>query len=229
MNLKKIILIIDKDYQKSLFLKELFVDEFDILFANDENSIKDLISNSKEDLAIILVSDVFISNNKTNKNLLDIIKKEDIPLLGIINKKDSNEEKELLDFGITDHIYQPFMFENVYNKVVDIIREKKAQNQLQTIMDNVTGGVLLLEVGEILRCLYVNKGFFNFSGYSEENYHRNTQADIAKYIFFDDEAFVKEQLLQAVKDNAPFSFDFRATIKEDEIKWFYAQGTPIKN
>ncbi len=229
MNLKKTILVIDKDYQESIFLNDFLASEFDVLTINDECIINNIINTQKENLLIILISDTFMNENITSKGVIDRIKALKIPLLGIVSQKGNGEEKKFLDLGIIDLLYKPFTYGDVFGEIVNIVKKDKTQKQLQLIMDNITGGVLLIDVGETLRCLYVNQGFFSFSGYSEEKYHQNMQIDIARYIFSEDEPFVRNQLTQAVKDNKPFSFDFRTTIKENEIRWFYAQGTPIKD
>lgn len=228
MSLKKTILVIDKDYQETTFLNDFFVGEIDVLTTDDEGTVNHLIDSKKENLSIILISDTFIKENITSKDIVNKIKTLKIPLMGIVSQK-NGEEKKFLDLGINDLLYKPFTYSDVFGKIVDIVRKDETQKQLQIIMDNITAGVLLVDVGETFRCLYVNKGFLNFCVYDEEKYAQNVQSDISNYIFFDDETFVRNQLLQSVRDNKPFSFDFRTTIKKNEVKWFYAQGTPIKD
>lgn len=229
MNLKKIILIGDNDYQKTNFLKDLFSDKVDIVSTNDVNIVKEALEKKREYTSLVLVNDTCLYSETINKDLIDEIYAKEIPLVGIVNQQGCEEEKSLQKLGIFDFLYQPLTHNSVLEKIIEIIKKDETQEQLQTIMNNITGGVLLLEVGETLKCIFVNKGFFSFSGYSEERYRQNKEANVLEYIFADDQQFVKEQLLQAIRENLPFSFDFRSRIKEDEIKWFYAQGTPFKN
>ena len=207
MSLKKTILVIDKDYQETIFLNDFFVGEIDVLTTDDESMVNHLIDSKKENLSIILISDTFIKENITSKDIVNEIKALKIPLMGIVSQK-NGEEKKFLELGINDLLYKPFTYNDVFGKIVDIVRKDETQKQLQIIMDNITAGVLLVDVGETFKCLYVNKGFLNFCVYDEEKYAQNVQSYISNYIFFDDETFVRNQLLQSVRDNKPFSFDF---------------------
>ena len=71
MSLKKTILVIDKDYQETIFLNDFFVGEIDVLTTDDESMVNHLIDSKKENLSIILISDTFIKENITSKDIVN--------------------------------------------------------------------------------------------------------------------------------------------------------------
>ncbi|HPY55015.1 MAG TPA: hypothetical protein PLI14_05065, partial [Bacilli bacterium] len=81
MSLKKTILVIDKDYQETTFLNDFFVGEIDVLTTDDEGTVNHLIDSKKENLSIILISDTFIKENITSKDIVNKIKTLKIPLM----------------------------------------------------------------------------------------------------------------------------------------------------
>jgi len=92
MSLKKTILVIDKDYQETTFLNDFFVGEIDVLTTDDEGTVNHLIDSKKENLSIILISDTFIKENITSKDIVNKIKTLKIPLMGIVSQKNGEEK-----------------------------------------------------------------------------------------------------------------------------------------
>ena len=92
MSLKKTILVIDKDYQETIFLNDFFVGEIDVLTTDDESMVNHLIDSKKENLSIILISDTFIKENITSKDIVNKIKTLKIPLMGIVSQKNGEEK-----------------------------------------------------------------------------------------------------------------------------------------
>ena len=237
MNSRKKILFIDKDIKNALLLKEIFYGDYDIISSSSNEKTKEILDDVKNQIAVILFSGDLIEKDNANeiKEYFKSISQFSIPTIGVITKEEDELENMLLSFGAIDCITKPYNAKNIYQKIKNIVNWEEKNNkekdqiafQLQTIMDNMMGSVILIEVGEKCRCIHANKGFFSYNGYSNEEYLSKYRDDMEKYIHPDDCERVRVAIKEGLESNRTFTFEFREILKDNSIKWVHIQGTQI--
>lgn len=119
---KGIMLIVD-DYQLNrLILKEMFVEQFVVIEAENGNeALKQLKEHEQIDVIILDLIMPFMDG----KEFLNIIKKEDkykdIPVVVITSDDSMESQTELISLGINDYIIKPFVREIVMKRIDNVL------------------------------------------------------------------------------------------------------------
>lgn len=165
-----------------------------------------------------------------------------IPVIIITSFEEAEAELRALDLGATDLIRKPFdpriVIQRIKNCLLQretekirmenkLLREQtQAQIQLKAIMDNLTGGIILLEVGDTFRPLYMSKGFFALRDHREADSDAY-QANIFHNVHPED----MPNLLKAGQDAVQNQYrqvqcDYRV-LRTKRLQWLHMQAVQI--
>ena len=98
-----------------------------------------------------------------------------------------------------------------------------AQIQLQAILNNIVGGVALVEFADTPKPIYLNPGFFKYFEYDSRGSGR---FDFFYRVHPDDIDFVKSAAYNAIRSGLPLSLQCRINVRR-EVRWINIQGVRI--
>lgn len=98
--------------------------------------------------------------------------------------------------------------------------------QLQSLMENIDGGVLLIEIGDLLRTLYISPSFYKTSGISPNKIEKDGR-NLLKFIHPDDRLYFETTLRQGAKTNEPIAFSYRITSSQGKPAWRHIRAVKI--
>ncbi len=73
----------------------------------------------------------------------------------------------------------------------------------------------------------ISRGCQEVLGYTPDSLIDNLDIDFSSLIYPDDEAHVRSEILQAVKQHEPFQVNYRVIARDGQVKHVIQQGTPI--
>lgn len=106
------------------------------------------------------------------------------------------------------------------------LKEQNTFVQLQALIDNIDGGIALLEVGAEISSLYMSRSYVRLMGlYSIGADYKTNQ--IFMFIHEDDVAQVQERLRQGAQSTSPVDAVFRRLTRGGETKWYHLRAVRI--
>ncbi|MEG1924132.1 MAG: diguanylate cyclase [Ruthenibacterium sp.] len=100
---------------------------------------------------------------------------------------------------------------------------------MQTLMDNMPGGIALFRCGAQIETLYFNRGLCTLSGYTREEYRALFAQDATPAIFEEDRARVLEESAAALRENRQLDISFRLCVKSGAPVWVRLSGIKISD
>lgn len=242
MNKKHTMLLADDSKINRIMLNEIFKDSFEIYEADNGEDALNILNTEQNKIDIILLDIImpkidgheFLRIKSSNENL------SDIPVVVITAANNPEDEIKALDLGAVDFINNPFNSKIVKHRILNIVsssdrknterenlilkRQNKSQQQLQTILDNMLGGVALTEFypDGTFTDLYKSKGFDKL-----KTYIINDKFNTFNFIHSSDRTRVTKASRNAIKNNTNFDIDFQVYNDSDEVRWINLKGNKI--
>lgn len=242
MNKKHTMLLADDSKINRIMLNEIFKDSFEIYEADNGEDALNILNTKQNEIDIILLDIImpkidgheFLRIKSSNENL------SDIPVVVITAANNPEDEIKALDSGAVDFINNPFNSKIVKHRILNIVsnsdrknterenlilkRQNKSQQQLQTILDNMLGGVALTEFyqdGTFVN-LYESKGFDKL-----KTYIINDKFSTFNFVHLLDKNRVTKASRNAIANNKNFDIDFQVYNDSDEVRWINLKGNKI--
>ena len=105
-------------------------------------------------------------------------------------------------------------------------KDNKIKIQLDAIMKYLTGGVMLFEVGEINKKLYVSPSYFSMVG-DLQSKDSSVPEDIFLNIYEEDRALVENTIRASVEAGEPVDCVYRAYFEGGRLGWRQLRGARI--
>lgn len=242
--LKKVLIVDDIKINRML-LKEIFKDNYSVLEAGDGMQALEMVRKHNRDIAVIILDIIMpkLDGYSVIKALKSNEEYRDIPIIVVTAFSSVDNEVKALDMGATDLIVKPFESKVILQRVKNIVQKKEveklqlentllkektqAQIQLQAIVENIQGGVVLIEIGRQYKLLYINKGFYDIVKYSKDSYEKFI-GDFTRNIYPDDKAKFIQAVVKSIEDNIPINIEFRIINGKQKITWVSCNGEVIK-
>ena len=108
----------------------------------------------------------------------------------------------------------------------DITADQSAFDRLKLLTDNIPGGIATFEAsGETLKAKYYNDGFFNYTGYTREEFDAMFEKDpIGSVVLPEDAPLLKEALKALEQGAAERECQYRCRTKDGGVRWFRMRG-----
>lgn len=237
------ILIVDDQSINREILANVLGDEYALMQAESGEEALALLTQRPDQVDLILLDLVMpgMSGYDMIKKLRDVPILQEIPVMVVTALDDVDDEVQALDLGAVDLITKPFdarivrqRIRNVldrrcYCQVMhenDVLREQtQAQVQLHAIMDNMMGGIMLLEMSESVRAIYINNGFFDMPLHDRARL-AEYEEDILAHIHPEDKNALLTNAREATRSHRPFTADYR-TVYGDAVQWMHVQAVEI--
>ena len=241
---KKLLIISDSVIDRAI-LNEYLSTNYIVYEASNATDALDFLHASPGlvDLIILDISMPTMNGRQFLKILLADYDLKVIPILAIVPRNDLECEKYALNNGAFDVIYKPFdediikyrinnIFKNLNSSILRIenslLSEKQeTQDRLQGIMDNMDGGVVMIEVESTndTKIIYLNNGFYDLFNYSKEEFE-NIKTD-----FINNNIENAQELLDYISRSLitkeKFSLETKAFRKNKSEMFLQIQGSVL--
>ena len=245
MTNKKLLLISDSVIDRAI-LNEILSKDYTIYEASNADDALDFLHASPGfvDLIILDINMPSMNGRKLLKLLISDDELKLIPILSICPRSDLECEKYALNNGALDIIYKPFDEEiikyrinNTFKSLVfsnlsienSLLSEKQeTQNRLQGILDNMDGGVMMIEISSSKhKIIYLNNGFYDLFHYSKEEF------DGIKHEFLNTNIEKNEELISSINRSLvtkeKFSIETKGFKKNKSEIYLQIQGSILSN
>lgn len=101
---------------------------------------------------------------------------------------------------------------------------RENERALQTLMSNMPGMAYRCRIDDSWTMLFVSRGAKDLTGYGSNELTLNRTRAFGDLIHPDDREAVKQDVLQAVKQDQPFQYTYRIIDKSGRQRWVYEQG-----
>ncbi len=241
----KTMLVVDDNKINRALLANVFKKEYSILEAENGVEAWELLQRYADSIDIVLLDiRMPLMNGYT---VIQKMKSEpslsDIPVVVVSGQDDVESELKVLDLGASDMLVSPFDPRIIKQRVKNIINgrlaekfkienallreQTQAQVQLKAIMDNMVGGVAVIEVvGEDLKAIFLSDGYHKLcstalstSGKYKKNFlwdmQQETQAEFIK------------KFRAGLSSNKPFDIEYNTVNKKGQNLWLQMHGVSI--
>lgn len=243
MDSKKILIVDDIETNRAL-LRIIFQDDYEIVEAENGLVAYNILKENNNIVVVILDINMPVMNGF---ELLAKVKNDEqikmIPIIVVTGTNDQENEIKALDYGAVNLISKPYdpriVKQRVTNAInrqeINLIKQENSllrsyqatQLQLQTILDNLAGGICLIEIDKKFKPIYINKGFTALTGYDMEGF-KIINNDMKKRVHRDDLDNYTKTVLKAVNENGAKEVIFRAYSRNGEIRWQHGYFVSIK-
>ena len=107
-----------------------------------------------------------------------------------------------------------------------VLRESSSSIQLKALIDNIDGGIALLEIGDEVRAIYLSRSCVNLMQIS---YDGIKQADnkILSFVYEQDAGAVEAALRRGAENTESVEAFFRKTAPDGRARWFHMRAVQI--
>ena len=244
MTAEKGVLIVDDLELNRILLAEIFKGSYRVFEASNGIEALELLRQETPRIDMVLLDIVMpvMDGFETLAVMREDAGLSGIPVVVITAGDDPDDEIKALNLGATDFITKPFDPRVVISRVRNIIerreideiklenkmlrRQTLAQVQLQAILDNMIGGVALIEFSEQPHAIYMSPGFYSLTGCSKEVFEAHKD-DFFFRVHPDDRPKLEAEIKAGMDRKAPISCEFRVIRVDDRPCWAHVQGIKI--
>ena len=244
MTAEKGVLIVDDLELNRILLAEIFKGSYRVFEAGNGVEALELLRRETPRIDMVLLDIVMpvMDGFETLAVMREDAGLSGIPVVVITAGDDPDDEIKALNLGATDFITKPFDPRVVISRVRNIIerreideiklenkmlrRQTLAQVQLQAILDNMIGGVALIEFSEQPHAIYMSPGFYSLTGCSKEVFEAHKD-DFFFRVHPDDRPKLEAEIKAGMDGKAPISCEFRVIRVDDRPCWAHVQGIKI--
>ena len=239
------LLIVDDSEINRALLRELLENEYEIIEADNGIKALEVMRRRKHDIAVVILDIIMPVMN--GYEVLEEKRKDakiaDIPVIVVTSMSDVHSEVHALELGAADLIAKPYDTQIVSRRIKSVIEQREmermrienallreqnqAQIQLKAILDNMLGGVVLMEAGDSFKSIYLNKGFYELGQYTPEEFAEH-EDDILFFLRDVDYKKLRGIALAAIEAREPFTCECCARAKDGSSFWVQIRGTEIK-
>ncbi|MGL6292870.1 PAS domain-containing protein [Eubacterium aggregans] len=113
--------------------------------------------------------------------------------------------------------------------LLDITKEMKTEQKLSALIENIPGGVAVVEISpNQTKPTYLSDGFFNLFGYKREEYLSLILDNSICRVHPDDTALVLKAIENSLKNNTAFNCTYRFKHKNGKYQWINFAASPVE-
>lgn len=130
-------------------------------------------------------------------------------------------------FGIDELVHL-----SVANDITDLRKAQRSERilmeQLQTIMENVHGGITAVKLHEdgSIETVFANDGFYQLYGYTKEQYEQE-KLDLISLILLEDRKKTMKTVARIMKNRSSETHEYRCQKKDGSIMWTQTTNTVV--
>ncbi len=247
MNNKKILIISDSVIDR-MVIREYLDQNYVIYEASSGNDALDFLHSSDESIDLILIDISMPTMNA--KQVLKLFKSDIelkvLPIVAIVQKDDYNNEVFAFDNGVNDVVFKPFTKQVFISRINNVLRlhntesiinennlvnsQLETRDQLQGIMDNMDGGVAMLEIKSSSESsiVYLNNGFYDLFNYAKTEFEKE-DTNLISNKYFEDADLLSQKINRSLITKERFSIETKAYQKNKNEIYLQILGSVLSN
>ncbi|MDD2959405.1 MAG: ATP-binding protein [Lachnospiraceae bacterium] len=233
-NARKII-IADEDETGRAEARNILCPDYALIEAKSAQEVLSILQKEKDEIAVILSS--FSIMVQDNFGFVAAIKSSmqyaSIPIVALGDNEDNDiNEEEVLAYGANEYLKRPLNPHIIKLRLANLmeLRDTAIQrNAVETIVDNIPGGVMVVRVSDKLQPIFVSSGIAELGGWEEEELSRVMGRDIIDTVISEkDQSRIKAKITNALPARLPVEFTARALHKNGSTIWIHAHAVWVR-
>ncbi|NCB93538.1 MAG: response regulator [Clostridia bacterium] len=229
---KKIILA-DENEANRAHIFDILKDEYELVEAKNGQEVLSILRKEQDEIAVILSSISIIVKNDYGfmASVRGGMQYTMIPIVVLGDSSESDEE-EVLSYGVNEYLKMPLNPNVLKLRVANLIELRDTaiqRNAVETIVDNIPGGVMLVKVGKKLSSIFVSAGVAALGGRTEEEMEKLIKKDIIGTMIYEkDRPRVSAKIASAVASGNQVEFTARLVHKNQSLVWIHAHAVKVR-
>ena len=223
------ILIVDDNPVIRRKLKNILEDTYNILEAENSFHALKLLDEEKIFVEAVLMDIAVLIRD--GYSILNTIRLDEtlceIPVIAITGEDDKDAEIKAISLGVTDFLAKPFKQAVIKHRIARNIKLKEtttSKNEVERIINNLPGGVCILEISDKIRTRYVSEGLSNICGYSVEEYLSKFGEDVTQIVYQEDVEHVTKSIYKSKNAKQPIDVEYYVNCKNGDTGYSRIQA-----
>ncbi len=213
-------------------LKEILMPECVVIEAASGQEIRSILNKEQDDIGSVLVDEDIVSQDdfRFMASLKSNILLASIPIV-ILARPDGADEEQLLSYGASEFLRRPFNAEVVRLRISNLLELRDTaiqRNAIESMVDNIPGGVVIFRVGSRLELLYDSKKLSALGDWDEEDRLRVRREGLDCLIYEADRARITKNLFDAAEKGSTVELTFRLFSADEKAIWVQAHAILIR-
>ena len=213
-------------------LREILLPDCTVIDAASEQEVRSVLNKEQDEIGAVLVDEDIVSGN--DFRFMASIKSNtlfaSIPVV-ILAREGSGDEEQLLSYGASEFLRRPFNANVIRLRISNLLELRDTaiqRNAIESLVDNIPGGVVIFRVGSSLELLYDSKKLADLGAWTEEDGLRVRREGLGCLIYEADRARVMKSLFRAAETGSTLETTFRLVGADEKMIWVQAHAVLIR-
>ena len=213
-------------------LREILLPDCAVIDAASEMEVRSVLNKEQDEIGAVLVDEDIVSGDdfRFMASIKSNILFASIPVV-ILAREGSGDEEQLLSYGASEFLRRPFDANVIRLRISNLLELRDTaiqRNAIESLVDNIPGGVVIFRVGSSLELLYDSKKLANLGGWTEEDGLRVRREGLGCLICEADRARVMKSLFRAAETGSTLEMTFRLVGADGKAIWVQAHAVLIR-
>jgi signal transduction histidine kinase/DNA-binding response OmpR family regulator len=226
------IIVASADPEVRRELKEILMPGCTVIDAENEQEVRTVLNKEQDEIGAVLVDEDivarddfrFMASVRSNPMLASV------PVV-ILAREGSRDEEQLLSYGASEFLRRPFKANIIRLRISNLLELRDTaiqRNAIESLVDNIPGGVVIFCVGSNLELLYDSKKLAALGDWTEEDRMRVRREGLGWMICEADRARIMKNLYSAAETGSAVETTFRLADKTGRMIWVQAHAVLIR-
>ncbi len=226
------IIIASADAEVRRELREILVPDCIAIEAASEQEVRSVLNKEQDEIGAVLVDENIVSGNdfRFMASIKSNILFASIPVI-VLAREGSGDEEQLLSCGASEFLRRPFDANVIRLRISNLLELRDTaiqRNSIESMVDNIPGGVVIFRVGSNLELLYESKKLSALGSWTEEDKMRVRREGLGCLIYETDRARVMKNLFTFAETGSSMEITFRLVDTGGDIIWVQAHAVLIR-
>lgn len=213
-------------------LREILLPDCTVIDAASEQEVRSVLNKEQDEIGAVLVDEDIVSGDdfRFMASIKSNILFASIPVV-ILAREGSEDEEQLLSCGASEFLRRPFDANVIRLRISNLLELRDTaiqRNAIESLVDNIPGGVVIFRVGSSLELLYDSKKLANLGAWTEEDGLRVRREGLGCLIYEADRARVMKSLFRAAETGSTLELTFRLVGADEKTIWVQAHAVLIR-
>lgn len=213
-------------------LREILMPDYTIIDAASEQEVRSVLNKEQDEIGAVLVDEDIVSGNdfRFMASIRSNILFASIPVV-ILAREGSRDEEQLLSYGASEFLRRPFDANVIRLRISNLLELRDTaiqRNAIESLVDNIPGGVVIFRVGSSLELLYDSKKLAELGAWTDEDALRVRREGLGCLIYETDRARIMKTLFSAAETGSTLELTFRLVGADGKMIWVQAHAVLIR-
>ena len=226
------IIVASADEETRRELREILMPDCAVIDAASEEEVRSVLNKEQDEIGAVLVDEDIVANDdfRFMASLKSNALFASIPVV-ILASAGSEDEEQLLSYGASEFLRRPFDANVIRLRISNLLELRDTaiqRNAIESMVDNIPGGVVIFRVGSSLELLYDSKKLSALGSWTEEDSVRVQREGLGCLIYEADRARITKTLFKAAETGSALELTFRVVGADGKKIWVQAHAVLIR-